>query len=85
MNALLDRRVAIRTQYSIHARLIPRALGLEPLKDVLLDAKGDRSLGRLRLKAAPNNAAHRVADLRFRMVRGGFAGSARLELGPVSP
>ena len=84
-NDQLYRCVTKRPKDGVDARLIARALRLEPLKNVLVYAKGDRSFRRQRLETAPHDTANDVRHVRFGVFRRGLGrATCRFETNPVS-
>ena len=73
LNEGLDRCIAECTKDRIYAGLIPRPLGLEPLKHILIDSKGDRGFGRQRMQATTDNTSDDVIHIGFGMLGGGHS------------
>ena len=83
MNELLDRCVTECTKNGIDSGLIARALGFEPLQNILIYTKRNCRFRRLQLQAATDDATDDVTYLCLRMVKGGCA-LAGMEASEVS-
>lgn len=84
LNELLDRCIAEGAQHGIDARLIARALRLEPLQHVLLHAQRDSRFRWLRVEATADDAAHNMTDISLRMLGSNRYACFGLEPSPVS-
>ena len=62
-----------RPQHRVDARLVARALGLEPGQHVLVDAQRNQFLGGHGLQPAPHDAAHHVLGVELGVVGRGFS------------
>ncbi len=81
---LLNRCIAEGTKYRRHARLVPRTLRLEPLKNILLNAQRNSSLGWLWREPATDDATYSVTQGCLRVLRSCSANSASPEPRPIS-